>query len=59
MKTIEDLLMLLELCPRSGSESPLAWLSRARGEGWLKEEEWNAACRMLRTHGLLMSYARR
>jgi len=44
MKTIEDLLALELIFPKLTSESPVAWVSRAKAAGIINEDEWVDAC---------------
>jgi hypothetical protein len=53
MKTLDDLVVLAELLPRDPSESGIAWVSRARGEGILNEDEWVNACKMIKAYAYL------
>lgn len=39
MKDLDDILALELLFPRFTSETPIAWVSRARASGVLNEEE--------------------
>ena len=50
MKTLDDLLALELILPKLSSETPVAWVSRARASGIINEEEWIDACNHIKRH---------
>lgn len=50
MKSLDDLAALAELCPRAPVETPIAWLSRAKAEGFLNEQDWSNGCAIVKAN---------
>ena len=48
MKDLDDILALELLFPKLTSETPIAWISRARASGILNEEDCVKACGIVR-----------
>lgn len=55
MNNLNDFLALAQIFPVQKGETGISWVSRARAEGILNEDEWTLASKMVKAHLYLFS----